>query len=319
MKSDTFKEIFMNKADHDKILIIHPKQDIHIMKGLASEIRIDILKCLIKEEMNINALSEYLNLPQSTVATNVQMLEKCGLINTRIIKGVKGNQKICCCEYSQFVINLKREAEFTKNTVRVEMPIGLFIDYKVSPPCGMCSSTQVIGFLDSPESYLEPDRVKAGLLWFEKGFVKYKFPNNAFSQKREIKKMEISMELSSETPGTNPDWKSDISLYVNSQNIGTWTAPGDFGDKRGTYTPEWWKMEGSQYGILTTWTITAQGTFVGSNKVSDVTIDQLLVNEHHSIKVSIGVEEDAVHVGGINIFGRGFGNYDQDIILQLYF
>ena len=31
----------------------------------------------------------------------------------------------------------------------------------------------------------------------------------------------------------------------------------------------------------------------------------------------IGVREDARHPGGINIFGRGFGNYDQDIVLRL--
>jgi predicted transcriptional regulator len=29
------------------------------------------------------------------------------------------------------------------------------------------------------------------------------------------------------------------------------------------------------------------------------------------------VKADAKHPGGINIFGRGFGNYDQDIVLRL--
>jgi predicted transcriptional regulator len=29
------------------------------------------------------------------------------------------------------------------------------------------------------------------------------------------------------------------------------------------------------------------------------------------------VPETAEHPGGINIFGRGFGNYDQDIVLRL--
>ena len=31
----------------------------------------------------------------------------------------------------------------------------------------------------------------------------------------------------------------------------------------------------------------------------------------------IGVKPEARHPGGINIFGRGFGNYDQDIVLRL--
>ncbi len=301
------------------MLIIHPEQDIHILKGLASEIRMQILRCIMIEPRNINAIAEELDLPQSTVATNVQMLEKCGLISSKIIKGIKGNQKVCVCEYTQFLVNLEKDSMFPKDSVRVEMPIGLFIDYSVSPPCGMCSQTQIIGFLDTPESYLEPDRVKAGLLWFEKGFVRYKFPNNAFNQKQTVRKLEISMELSSETPGTNPDWKSDISLFVNDRSLGIWTSPGDFGDKRGKFTPEWWKMEGSQYGILVTWEVNAKGTFIGKEKISETNIDDLQLNEHHSIKVSVGVDEAASHVGGINIFGRGFGNYDQDIILELFF
>jgi predicted transcriptional regulator len=31
----------------------------------------------------------------------------------------------------------------------------------------------------------------------------------------------------------------------------------------------------------------------------------------------IGVKEDAQHPGGINIFGAGFGNYSQDIVLRI--
>jgi hypothetical protein len=37
------------------------------------------------------------------------------------------------------------------------------------------------------------------------------------------------------------------------------------------------------------------------------------------IGVRIGVKDNAEHLGGINIFGRGFGNYDQDLVLRLYF
>jgi predicted transcriptional regulator len=32
----------------------------------------------------------------------------------------------------------------------------------------------------------------------------------------------------------------------------------------------------------------------------------------------IGIDENASHPGGVNIFGRGFGNYDQDIVMRLY-
>jgi predicted transcriptional regulator len=35
--------------------------------------------------------------------------------------------------------------------------------------------------------------------------------------------------------------------------------------------------------------------------------------------VRIGVKAEAEHVGGMNLFGRGFGNYDQAIVLRLSF
>jgi predicted transcriptional regulator len=33
--------------------------------------------------------------------------------------------------------------------------------------------------------------------------------------------------------------------------------------------------------------------------------------------VRLGVKPDALHVGGLNLFGRSFGNYPQDLTLRL--
>src|SRR5437867_3638551 len=157
-------------------LTVNPEDNIEILKGLASPVRVSILKLLhVKGPLNVNDISRFLALPQSTVATNVQVLEEAGLIDTDTVKAKKGHQKI----------------------------------------------------------------LKAG-----------------------VDSLEFSMELSSEVPGTNPDWPSDITLWVNSTPVGTWTSPGDFGDKRGVYTPNWWKLEGSQYGKLKTWRVATDGTFI---------------------------------------------------------
>ena len=48
-----------------------------------------------------------------------------------------------------------------------------------------------------------------------------------------------------------------------------------------------------------------------------VTLAALDLEAHHSIRLRVGIREDADHPGGINIFGRGFGNYDQDIMMRL--
>ena len=300
-------------------MLIDPEKNLTAIKGLASEIRIRILNELRKGEKNINELASILDLPQSTVATNVITLEKANLISYEIIKAKKGNQKICKNLYDEFVINFQEPEQENGGHIKVEMPVGLFIEYDVSPPCGMCTSNKIVGFLDAPESFLEPERINAGLLWFEKGFVKYQFPNNSLKKDEPVSKLEITAELSSEIPGTNPDWLSDITLYINDKEIGTWTSPGDFGDKRGKLTPEWWKLEGSQYGLLKTWTVMEQGSFIDGVKATDLKISDLELEKHHSIKVAFAIKDTSENIGGINIFGKGFGNYDQDILLTLYF
>lgn len=198
------------------------------------------------------------------------------------------------------------------------MPLGLYTSCSVTAPCGLCSRDGVIGLLDVPACFLDPDRMRAGLIWFGRGHVEYKFPNNAKLRGSAIEALEFSLELSSEVPGTNTDWPSDISLWVNDARIGTWTSPGDFGDRRGVYTPRWWKLEGSQYGELKTWRVTEEGCFLDGARLSDVRLADLDLDAHHSIRLRVGIADDASHPGGVNIFGKGFGNHDQDIVMRLF-
>jgi predicted transcriptional regulator len=305
--------------ENPKLLGIDPHHDIETLKGLSSEIRISILNLLSSKSLNVNEIAASLGLPQSTVATNIAMLEEVGLIQTEMVKAKKGSQKMCRAFYKEILIQFVDEKKTDDNVIEVEMPIGLFTSFEVSAPCGLCSPESIIGYLDVPDSFLNPDRMKAGLLWFEKGYVEYKFPNNSLYKDKAIKKLEIVAELSSETPGTDKNWLSDITLWLNTKEIGSWTSPGDFGDKRGKLTPEWWKLEGSQYGLLKRWSVTDDGSFMDGVRISDVTLEDLALSEHHSIRVRIGVKDDAEHLGGLNIFGKGFGNYNQAIILRLYF
>ncbi len=301
-------------------LHVNPERDFAVIRGLSSPVRIRILKTLRRlGPLNINQIAETLGLPQSTIATNVQILEEAELIETQIGKATKGQQKVCSARFDEIVVRLDPDPPRRKdNIVEVEMPLGLYTGYNVGVPCGMCSRQSIIGALDVPELFLDPARVKAALIWFGRGYLEYKFPNNAKALKAEIEALELVMELSSEVPGTNADWPSDISVWVNDVKLGTWTSPGDFGDRRGVHTPRWWKLEGSQYGELTRWRISDDGTFLNGKKLSEVRIADLKTVDHHSIRLRIGIDDDASHPGGVNIFGKGFGNHDYDILMRLH-
>ena len=300
-------------------LVVDPEADMPVLKGLASPARVSILKLLhAKGPLNVNELADMLGLPQSSVSTNVQMLEEAGLIRTETHKARKGNQKVCYSVYDEVLVVFKNDIKETEaDAVEVSMPLGLYTSFEVTAPCGLCSVDGIIGLLDVPSTFLDPDRMKTALIWFTRGHVEYQFPNNARLTNTSVREIEFVRELSSEVPGTSADWPSDITLSVNGVDVCTWTSPGDFGDKRGVFTPDWWKLKGSQYGKLKNFRITDDGSFVDGLRISDISLADLKLEEHHSIRLRIGVRDDAAHPGGINIFGRGFGNYDQDILLRL--
>ncbi|WP_316858191.1 metalloregulator ArsR/SmtB family transcription factor [uncultured Cohaesibacter sp.] len=301
-----------------RYMLITPENGAEILKSLSAPARLSILTLLNKQgPMNVNDIAEMLKLPQSSASTHVNSLEKAGLIETENQKARKGSQKICRAAYDEVVLSFKEQQQSEDNLIEVAMPVGLYSGCDTSAPCGLCSSEGIIGFLDSPDTFHSPERMKAGLLWFTRGYVRYQFPNNARIAGKEVKELELQMELSSEVPGTSENWPSDINISINDKLIAVWTAAGDYGDRRGKFTPDWWKLAGSQYGHLKSFRVTTDGTYVDGMRVSEVCLSDLGLDDHRSIRVRISVPDGATYPGGINIFGRGFGNYDQDIVLRL--
>lgn len=127
------------------------------------------------------------------------------------------------------------------------------------------------------------------------------------------------MELCSEAPNFDNDWPSDITLWINDVEIGTWTSPGDFGDRRGKLNPDWWIDWATQYGLLKTWRVDKERTTIDMDKVSDVSLADLALEGRHHLKLRIGIKSDALHKGGINLFGRQFGDYPQDIVMKVHY
>ena len=198
------------------------------------------------------------------------------------------------------------------------MPVGGYSESRVDPTCGLAGEDGLIGFLDDPSSFFEPGRLGAQLVWFRSGYLEYRFPNRVPGQAR-VTALQLSAEVCSEAPLHDPEWPSDVSIWINDVHLGSWTSPGDFGGERGRFTPSWWEEKDSQYGVLKRWRVSEVGTTIDGMTLSNVTLADFGLRAGEPIRVRIGVDPDAVHVGGINIFGRGFGNYPQDLVLSIDF
>ncbi|MCR5342869.1 ArsR/SmtB family transcription factor [Butyrivibrio sp. XPD2002] len=291
-------------------------EGLDLFKALGSDVRIEIIKILLEDNgMNMNELASRLNITNGALTSHIRKLEECGLITVSNETNGHGNQKICSVHVDKILIDIQDEQR-DENIYTADIKVGQFSDYDVYPTCGLASSTQIIGQVDDTRYFSHPDRYNADILWFTKGYVEYVVPNFIpFNQK--IDEICISAELSSEAPGVNNVWPSDISFYLNGEFLGTWISPGDFGDVKGIFTPDWWFPNWNQYGLLKMLVINHRGTFIDGLQISDISIDHFNLTSKSGIKFKMAVPEDAEHVGGLTIFGKTFGNYSQDINVKI--
>ncbi|WP_091068301.1 transcriptional regulator [Paenibacillus sp. NFR01] len=296
-----------------------PDRLVTVTHALSTRSRIDILKLLITRNLNIVEIAEILKLPVSTVASNVKVLEAAKLINTELLPASRGAMKVCSRNYDDIHIALNINRAIPKGNVEVyevEVPIGHYSDCEVVPTCGMANADGMIIREDEPASFYHPKHISAQIIWFRKGFLEYLLPLEIPAGAK-IESLELSMEICSEAPNYDNNWPSDISLWVNGVELGMWTSPGDFGDRRGKLNPSWWLDWSTQYGLLKTWRVDNERTTLDMEKVSDVTLGQLNINQSPKLRMRIGIKPDAVYQGGVNLFGRQFGDYEQNIILKV--
>lgn len=281
-------------------------------KALGSDTRIQILNILLEnEQMSMNQLATELNISNGALTGHIKKLEECGLINISNESAGHGNQKMCSVTQDRIIVDIKKPIDY-KNVFETEIKVGQFSRHRVWPTCGIATSESVIGEFDDIRYFNHPDRFTANILWFTKGYVEYTIPNLIPSNQR-ITQLSISAELSSEAPGIDNNWPSDISFYINDTKIGMWTSPGDFGDVHGMFTPQWWPQNWNQYGLLKLLVINDYGTYIDGLKISDVSTLSLHLDYSSDIRLRLAVENDSEHVGGITLYGKSFGNYDQDI------
>lgn len=291
-------------------------EGLNIFKALGSEIRVEIIKILLENRgMNMNELASKLKITNGALTSHIKKLEDCGLITISNESTGHGNQKICSVYLDKILIDVD-SPEDLKNVYQTDLKVGHYSDYKVYPTCGLASNTALIGEVDDARYFAHQDRYSADILWFTRGFVEYTIPN-FIPQAQKINQITISLEISSEAPGINDIWPSDISFKLNDNKIASWTSPGDFGSFRGIFTPDWWYPNWNQYGLLKILVINKKGTFIDGLKVSDVTIEDFNLDYRSIIKFKMEVEKDAEHVGGLTIFGKNFGNYNQDISVRI--
>ncbi len=289
-----------------------------IFQALSSPVRLQILSILHDNvEININELSQKLNLSNGALTSHIKQLSDCGLIKVRLATIPKGIQKLCSLAEDKIIVDIKNKAN-TLPSYNLELNVGQYSEFKVNAPCGLGTQNGIIGGYDSEEFFSYPDRFNADIAWFTNGQIKYVYPKMVNS-KQKIREIQFTLEVSAEAPGASMDYPSIIEVLVNNVKLGDDFVPGEQFDRRGKLTPLWWKNNFGQYGWLKLYSITEEGSFFSGEKVSDITIDDLNLDSESTISLTLGCKQRENISGGITLFGKKFGDHDQGIKLKIIY
>lgn len=300
-----------------RLSLEEPEKMAEICHALSSPVRVKMMQLLAEESKSVGEIAEEMDLPMSTTALAVQVLQKAGLISTKNQPGTRGTMKLCSRKLDQIRINLAPAEDKPSESIAFNMPIGGYSAAEgIMPTCGLASYNNLIGVMDVPSVFYLPARFSAQLIWMQQGFLEYRFSTDILEYGT-IDWMEISFEACSEAPMHRDPWKSDIAVEVNGKRLGIWTSPCDCGGRRGLLTPEWWSETSTQFGFLKVWRVDRSGTYLDNQRIGELTLEDLQMEERDHIGVRIGVPADAEYVGGMNLFGEQFGDYAQNLILRI--
>ena len=275
------------RGKHAELCIEKEDELYRFAHALASPVRIRIIKMLGERSMNVGELAQKLDIPMSSAAQGVKVLEEAGLIMSEMQPGVRGSMKICSRKTDTVAISLMKSQIRDENVLTLQMPIGGYsIAEGIQPTCGIVGDNAYICDMDDPNGFYVPGRFGAQLIWFKQGALEYRFSYRDMDR-TEIEWLELSFEACSEAPMHRDPWKSDIAVSINGKRLGIWTSPCDCGGRHGRITPEWWPELSTQYGFLKAWRVTQDGSYVENERLSDVNIKSLNIDEKTYITLRI--------------------------------
>lgn len=295
------------------------KESLVVYRALASDSRLGILNELSNGPQTATELAKTLYLSKAVLSRHLSMLRHAGLIKIREnADSIDRRKKLIYLNVDSIEIVFPSKIYLPFKKITQETPVGYYSDFAVQPTCGLASAKAVIGVVDDPRTFTYNERIHAQLLWLSSGFVTYRL-QNPLEPNHRAEMLDLSVEVSSEYPGSNNEWKSDISFTINDLKVGTWISPGNYSDVRGINTPAWWSSDFSQYGKLVHLRINHQESAINGVKISDYTLEDLNLHASPFLTIKIGTTPDSPNQGGLTLFGKRFGNYSQDIITTMYY
>ncbi|MBO4573622.1 MAG: ArsR family transcriptional regulator [Clostridia bacterium] len=309
----------------DAYLSIENEEDIPLIACICDALgdtdRLKILRQLQEAPYlkTIAELKKLTGLPKTTLIRHLQKLEEANIVSVLYRSSAHGMARVFQRDMRKADISLyfkpkERKKDLVSNTQTLR--VGHYADFH-GEAFGYATSNNTHHF--ATEDCFNIGRYDAELVYATSGRITYYFGNKA-AKYNKIKQLDLSFEICSEAPYYDNDYMSDITVWLNGVETANFTCDGDYGDRRGKLNPDWWPDHDTQYGKLVTITVNDEGVFInGSKSTAKVTLKDLKLNEDNKIIFTLGNKDTATHLGGFNLFGRKFGDFEQDITLTMQY
>lgn len=318
MQKDFFENLEKLQQKKMTLTLSDDKKVEKVATALNSSTRRKILAMLGKNSFTIMEIAENLNMSVSNISFHVKLLQQAGFINLTHNASKRGNEKIVALEKHCLELFCTDEDAPDNNffhSFNTELPIGSFSLFDIAAPCGIADAEgHLLGAEALPDIFYSYRRIKAEIVWFTSGYLEYHIPNTSIKNNI-LQSIVLSAEICSECANYNNSFKSDITFWLNDKEVCTYTSPGDFGGRRGIFTPANWPSSSTQFGMLVQIRIDENGILLNHQNVSgEYCIDDFaFLTREKCIRLKIGVKPNAKYPGGINLFGKNFGDYAQGI------
>ena len=304
-----------------------------VIKALSNDMRLKILNLLSDSDMNVQSIASHLNISKTAALTHINLLEEAGFIQSRYLSGSVGNQRICHKKYDRLIFNFNPELseQDDRTYYESEVPVGNYFDFDAWAPCGLATHNNIINRWDNPTVFCDPKRVTAALVWTAFGYIEYKIPVEGLFFGKKVTEVSMEMEVGAhiplaehdalrippeQDPGRITDGFSDITVWINGQEIGTSTYGVGTDREKGIYTPTWWRST-PQHGFPLKISVGKDGCQINGRPVTDRTFAEL-VGDAHFFRLRLGIKPNAEHSSGLMIFGREFGKNYHDIVVHSF-
>jgi predicted transcriptional regulator len=286
---------------------------------MASKTRLAIIELLQHKEMSIKDLSSTLQISSAVVTKHIQLLEEADIVESSMRPGVHGLLKICRLKMDEatVIFNASKEHPAIQSYTEVEVPISAYTHAKASAPCGMSFEDRIFGYIDDPKYFLASNRYGLSMIWLKEGYLEY--PVDLMDVKKDkTERLEISFEICSEHNPENDEATSDLDFYLNDELLGTCSLPGNLSDRKGRFTPAWWSL-GSEYGLLKQMSIDETGVYLDNQKISEQPLSFFLNQSDNEMSFRIETKKQPGKESGFQLFGKGFGDYDQGLLFRFLY